>query len=260
MKDIRRARPEIGNHPGGAGPSHLGCFQRVLSRIWRMGFMVRFLLFQRHRHNRVVLETVAGKPILVLPTVLNPVLFFTGQFLAEMVAADPAGFLEPAGSRRDANVLDLGTGSGVAAVIAARWAGRVVAVDINPAAVRCAAINALLHGVEDKVEALHGDLFEPVAGRRFDLILFNPPYLPGQPRTTFERALRSEGVAERFAAGLANHLTGGGYALLLLSSIGDEAGWLAPLRRRGFACRPVAQRNIISEVVTIYRVDLIQSA
>ena len=234
--------------------------RRVLSRLWRMGCIVRFLLFQRHRHNRVVLETVAGKPILVLPTVLNPALFFTGQFLAEMVAADPAGFLEPEGSRGDASVLDLGTGSGVAAVFAAQWAGRVVAVDINPAAVRCTRINALLHGVEDKVEALHGDLFEPVAGRRFDLILFNPPYLPGQPRTTFEQALRSEGLAERFAAGLAGHLSGDGYALLLLSSSGDEAGWLAPLHRRGFACQPVAQRNMISEMVTIYRVDPVQPA
>lgn len=234
--------------------------RRMLSRIWRVGFMVRFLLFQRHRHNRVVLETVAGKPILVLPTVLNPVLFFTGQFLAEMVAADPAGFPQPAGSRRDASVLDLGAGSGVAAVFAARWAGQVVAVDINPAAVRCTRINALLHGVEDKVEALHGDLFEPVAGRRFDLILFNPPYLPGQPRTAFEQALRSEGLAERFAAELAGHLSGNGYALLLLSSIGDEAGWLAPLRRRGFACQPAAQRNMVSEMVTIYRVDPVQPA
>jgi len=234
--------------------------RRVLSRLWRMGFMMRFLLFQRHRHNLVVLETVAGKPILVLPTVMNPVLFFTGRLLAETLAADPSGFLKPEGSRRNASVLDLGTGSGVAAVFAAQWAGHVVAVDINPTAVRCARINALLHGVEDKVEALHGDLFEPVAGRRFDLILFNPPYLPGAPRTTFEQALRSEGLAERFAAGLAEHLTVGGYALLLLSSIGDEAGWLEPLRHRGCACRPGAQRAMISEMVTIYRVDPVQPA
>lgn len=234
--------------------------RRVLSRLWGIGFMARFLLFQRHRHNRVVLETIAGQPILVLPTVLNPVLFFTGQFLAEIVAADPSGFLKPEGSWGDASVLDLGAGSGVAAVFAARWANQVVAVDINPAAVRCARINALLHGVDDKVEALHGDLFEPVAGRRFDLILFNPPYLPGQPRTTFEQALRSEGLAERFAAGLAGHLSGSGYALLLLSSTGDEAGWLEPLRRRGFACRPAAQRNMFGERVTIYRVDPVQPA
>ena len=81
-------------------------------------------------------------------------------------------------------MLDLGTGSGVGAVFAAQWAGQVVAVDVNPAAVRCARINVLLHGVEDRVDVLQGDLFEPVAGERFDVILFNPPYFPGQPRTT----------------------------------------------------------------------------
>jgi HemK-related putative methylase len=251
MNDIRRAWSET-------VPSNSAWLQRVRSRIWRGWFKVRFLLFQRHRHNRVVLEIVAGRPILVLPTVMNPVLFLTGQYLAETLAAGAAGSLQPAAP--GSVVLDLGAGSGVAAVFAAPWAGRVVAVDINPAAVRCTRINALLHGVEDKIEALHGDLFEPVAGRRFDLILFNPPYLPGTPRSVFERALRSQGLAERFAAELAGHLTGDGHALLLLSSIGDEAGWLEPLRRRGFSCQPVAQRNMISEMVTIYRVDPLQPA
>jgi release factor glutamine methyltransferase len=211
----------------------------------------RFLLFQRHRHNRVVLETVAGKPILVLPTVLNPALFFTGQFLAETLAAGPAAV-------RNASVLDLGTGSGVAAVIAAQWASRIIAVDINPAAVRCARINALLNGVEDKIDVLLGDLFEPVEDRRFDAILFNPPYLPGAPASVFEQALRSQGLAERFAAGLASHLSRDGHTLLLLSSIGDEAGWLEPLRRHGFTWRPAAQRRLYGEVVTIYRVTPVQ--
>ena len=73
-------------------------FDRLLIRTWRMGFLMRFLLFQRHRHNRVVLETIAGKPILVLPEVLNPKLFFTGEFFAETLRADPAGLLQPEGS------------------------------------------------------------------------------------------------------------------------------------------------------------------
>ena len=62
----------------------------------------------------------------------------------------------------------MGTGSGVGAVFAAQWARRVVAVDINPAAVRCARINALLNHVEDRVDVVEGDLFEPIGGQRFD--------------------------------------------------------------------------------------------
>ena len=95
-------------------------------RSWRMGMRARFLLFQRHRHNAVVLETIAGKPILVLPEVLNPRLFLTGEFLAEALSQGAGSYannrpsqmlstLIPPGSI----VLDMGTGSGVGAVFAA---------------------------------------------------------------------------------------------------------------------------------------------
>ncbi len=225
--------------------------EHIKRRAWRMGLRARFLLFQRHRHNTVVLETIAGKPILVLPEVLNPKLFVTGEFLADFIK-DPAGFGKPAGS--GGAVLDMGTGSGVGAVFAAQWAGRVVAVDINPAAVRCARINALLNHVEDRVDVVEGDLFEPVAGQRFDVILFNPPYFPGKPRTDFERALWSDGLDERFAAGLGDHLQPSGIVLLLLSSTGEERTWLKSLSTAGYQADAVARRDLVSEVLTIYRV------
>ncbi len=56
--------------------------QLVQRHGWNAWLHAKFLLFQRHRHNRVVLETVGGRPILVLPEVLNPVLFLTGEWLA----------------------------------------------------------------------------------------------------------------------------------------------------------------------------------
>lgn len=228
--------------------------QRIVGHAWRLGFRARFLLFQRHRHNRVVLETVAGKPVVVLPTVLNPALFFTGQWLATLIA-DPSGWSRTEMIPVGASVLDLGCGSGVVSVFAAQRAGRVVATDINPAAVRCTRINALLNGVDGKVEVREGDLFAPLAGERFDVIVFNPPYLPGAPRSDFERALRSEGLAERFAAGLGEHLAPGGVAWLLLSSIGDAAGWLDALRRQGYAIQTAATRNIVSETLALFRVS-----
>ncbi|MEZ4768406.1 MAG: methyltransferase [Caldilineales bacterium] len=225
----------------------------VQRRGWNAWLRARFLLFQRHRHNRVVLETVAGRPLVVLPEVLNPALFFTGQWLAEEIlrSAQDDNPLIPTG----ASVLDLGCGSGVVAMAAAQHARRVVAADINPAAVRCARINALLNGVEGKVEAREGDLWTPLANEEFDVVVFNPPYFPGAPRSTFEQALRSEGLNERFAAGLHEHLTDGGRALLLLSSVGDEAGWLEPLRRQEFTIQAAASRAIAGEILTIYRVE-----
>ena len=225
-----------------------------------MGLRARFLLFQRHRHNAVVLETIAGKPILVLPEVLNPKLFLTGEFLAEALSQDAGSYannrpsqmlstLIPPGSI----VLDMGTGSGVGAVFAAHNAARVVAVDVNPEAVRCARINVLLHHVEDRVDVVEGDLFEPVAGKRFDVILFNPPYFQGQPRTNFERALWSDGLHDRFAEGLAGHLTQDGCALLLLSSAGQEITWLQALQSRGFDVTAVAQKRLPGETLTLFR-------
>lgn len=220
--------------------------ERSLRRfLWRRLIRWRYYLFQRGRHNHLVLERVAGRPILVLPQVLNPKLFRTGEFLAQTLSTIP---LPP-----EAAVLDMGTGSGVGAIAAAERAARVVAVDVNPEAVRCARINVLLNRVEDRVEVLEGDLFTPLGDRRFDVVLFNPPYLQGEPRTLLERALYATDVVDRFANALPRHLRPGGYALLLLSSDADEGALLQSFARRGFDADVVAVRDLRSEVATIYR-------
>ena len=79
-----------------------------------------------------------------------------------------------------------------------------------------------------------GDLFAPFKDERFDVVLFNPPFLRGSAQGSFEGAFYAGDVAERFAAGLGEHLNPGGYALLLLSSLGDAPGFLQQLRWKGF--------------------------
>ncbi|MFN4133880.1 MAG: HemK2/MTQ2 family protein methyltransferase, partial [Candidatus Hadarchaeales archaeon] len=69
-------------------------------------------------------------------------------------------------------VLELGTGCGMLAVLAAKAGGKVIATDINPTALECARANAAANGV--KIDFRLGDLFEPVKGELFDQILFNP--------------------------------------------------------------------------------------
>src|SRR5579859_1688760 len=76
---------------------------------------------------------------------------------------------------RGSRVLDMCTGSGLLAVVAARRA-RVVAVDVSRRAVLTTRLNARLNGVA--LTAVRGTLFEPVGDARFDLIVSNPPYLP----------------------------------------------------------------------------------
>ncbi len=224
----------------------LSLCRRFLRAAWQPVQLWRFRLFQRHRHDHLVLENIAGKSFVILPQVFNPALFATSQFLAETLNAN---LIPP-----DATVLDMGTGSGVAAVFAARWSRRVIAVDVNPAAVRCAQINALLNQVDDRIEIRLGDLFAPVADQRFDVVLFNPPFFRGVPRTPLDQAWRSIDVVERFASNLREHLTARGCALVILSTEGDTHTFLHAFQVNGFAIGAIAQRDLISEALTIYRI------
>jgi release factor glutamine methyltransferase len=221
-------------------------FKRIIHEGRRLWYRARFVLFQRHRFNQLVLEHVAGRPFIVLPQVFNPALFWTSEFLAESLSER----LIPHGAR----VLDMGTGSGVGAVFAAQWAGRVTAVDINPSAVRCARINALLNEVEQVVEVREGDLFAAVGQQTFDVILFNPPYFRGSPQNNLDKAFRADDVLERFSQQLHDYLTPNGYALVLLASVGDERGICALFEQEGYGLAVVAQRPLPTETLTLYRV------
>lgn len=229
--------------PSSLGRSRMNALTR---RLTLLGHSVQRPLLRR-RLGRVVLEEIDGVPLVVLRQVFNPVLFRTGEILARTVAASP--FAEGNG-----RALDLGTGSGAGAVFAARRGFRVTAVDLNPEAVRCARINALLHHLEDRIEVREGDLFSPVAGEQFDLVLFNPPFFRGAPRDRLDLAWRGTDVLERFAAGLPGALTERGTALLCLSTDGDGEALLATLRRGGFSIETAAHKDLGNEVVTVHAV------
>jgi SAM-dependent methyltransferase len=120
--------------------------------------------------------------------------------------------------------LDLCTGSGIHALLAARHAERVCAVDINPRAVRCTRFNAHALGIAN-LEAAEGDLFEPVRGERFDLITANPPFVPSPANTLLFRdgGPSGEDVQKRIVAGLPHHLAPGG-AAQLVTELGEREG------------------------------------
>jgi HemK-related putative methylase len=222
-------------------PPHYGPARVAIGKAlyWHYRF------FRRKRHDCIVLERIGDVPLLVLPGVLNPKVMRTGAFFASQLQSD---LIEPG-----AEVLDMGTGSGVCAIAAARYARRVVAVDINPAAVRCTQINALINALENKIEVTHGDLFAPVKGRCFDIVLFNPPFIRGAPGNDADRAWRSIDVAERFAAGLTEHLTPSGFALVLLSTYGDASEFVRQFRRWNFDISIVAERAFVNEKLTLLR-------
>ncbi|HEU5485854.1 MAG TPA: methyltransferase [Microlunatus sp.] len=103
------------------------------------------------------------------------------------------------------SALDLGTGCGVQALHLAAHADRVTATDVNARALELAAMTWAMNGVE--VEVLDGSLYEPVRGRRFDLITTNPPYVMSPPRSAEPRlAYRETGsVADELMQHLVRH-------------------------------------------------------
>jgi methylase of polypeptide subunit release factors len=131
-----------------------------------------------------------------------------------------------------------------------------VAVDINPSAVRCARINALLNQVDDRVDVRQGNLFAPVASQRFDVVLFNPPFFRGTPRDALDQAWRSIDVIERFASELPDHLAPNGCALVVLSTNGEAEAFLRAFRANRFDLEIVAQREWLNELATVYRLTI----
>ncbi|HEY3342337.1 MAG TPA: class I SAM-dependent methyltransferase, partial [Anaerolineae bacterium] len=220
--------------------------RHLIKRLWEPYLRLRYRWFYLPHASHTYVENVGGLLLRIYPQVFNPRLFRSGEIFAQHLDER----LIPPGC----SVLDLGTGSGIGAITAARHASRVVAVDINPAAVCCAQDNAILNQVKNRVEVHLGDLFSSLDAERFDVVLFNPPFLHGVPAQPFEQAFFSTDVALRFAAGLADHLKSGGYALLILSSMGETAIYLQALRWRGYRVRSLDECDLINERFTIYQV------
>jgi release factor glutamine methyltransferase len=139
------------------------------------------------------------------------------------------------------SVLDLCSGSGMLAIAAARAGARhVTAVDISRRAVLATWLNAKLNAVA--VEVVRGDLFAAVPGRRFEVIVSNPPYLVSASEELPQRGARRAWDAgpdgrlllDPICAQAHHHLSPGGVLLLVHSSLCDEGRTVEQLSRRGY--------------------------
>ncbi|MEV6514045.1 HemK2/MTQ2 family protein methyltransferase [Streptomyces sp. NPDC051642] len=152
--------------------------------------------------------------------------------------------------RAGAAVLDIGTGAGALALAAARRGAHVTAVDRTYRAVLATRLNARLARLP--VEVLHGDLFGPVTGRRFDVVVSNPPYVPapgtepGRHRAAVAWDAGADGrlLLDRICRRAHTSLRPGGVLLLVHSTLCGIAPTLAGLERSGLEAR-VADRRMV---------------
>ncbi|WP_243719699.1 HemK2/MTQ2 family protein methyltransferase [Actinomadura sp. KC06] len=176
---------------------------------------------------------------------LRPPGVYRPQSDTRLLAQAFRGINVPAGAR----VLELGTGTGAVAVAAARVGYEVVAVDVSARAVLTARLNALVRDL--RVRVLRGDLFAPVAGEVFDVILANPPYVPGDadPAAARGRARAWEAgpdgriLLDRICQAAPHHLAPSGTLLVVHSALNGVAATLVALRRVGMRASVVVRHR-----------------
>jgi release factor glutamine methyltransferase len=142
-------------------------------------------------------------------------------------AEDSFLFAESLDVKEGARVLDVGTGCGLLGILASKKADGVVAVDLNPFAIRCARENSALNGARDKMDFIQASLFSALNyGVRFDLILFNAPYLPsdkGEEASWIGRSwaggANGREVVDKFIFDVPAHLNPMGTVMLMQSTL-----------------------------------------
>ncbi len=200
------------------------------------------LPYARWHAARPHVREVAGRPLLVLPGVFDPVLTKVGAWLARAVAP-----LVRPGERW----LDLGTGSGVVALALARAGAHVVATDVDETACRNASLNAALSGL--RLDVRQGDLFAPVQGEQFDGVVGNLPFWPratGVPVAHGFAAGPDYEILRRFVEGAPAHAP---RCLTVLSERFDDFG--GARAALGPAVRLVRRQRHRGEWMNLFELD-----
>jgi release factor glutamine methyltransferase len=195
---------------------------------------------------------VAGLRLTVPPTVFHPRYFLTSKFFAEFISD-----IDLVGKR----VADVGTGSGILALAAARaGAASVVALDINPHAALAAAQNAVANGHGRTLVALGSNLLSALSPRPlFDVIVSSPPSFPAEPCDLADRAWHAgpeyRDIAMLFVQAR-ERLAIGGCMYVLFSSHSDLDLLGRLISRAGFVARLVAERSILIESLIVYKLTV----
>jgi methylase of polypeptide subunit release factors len=237
----------LGEEGTAAGPEDIAVFSRRLPST-PIGTALRLLLLQVPVGNAeadVALGRDAVDALLTLGLVvadggmlvsrsrIMPVEGLRLAFDGFSTADDPHGYVSTFSPttawlaaltprRPVARAVDIGTGNGAHALLAARHSDRVIATDLNPRALAYTEINAALNGL-DNIETRLGSLFEPVADERFDLITCNAPFVvsPESRWQYRDSGMHADELSELLVRQAAAALAPDGYASLLVSWVAE---------------------------------------
>lgn len=149
-------------------------------------------------------------------------------------------------------VLDMGTGSGVNAILAASKSQNVIGVDINPNSIECAKINARANNVADRILFKESDRFEAVEGK-FDLIIIDPPFRWFAPRDIYEVGTTDENYRflNDFFSNVNHYLANNGRILVCFGSSGDIEYLNGLIVKSGFKKEIIARRDLLKEGISV---------
>lgn len=156
------------------------------------------------------------------------------------------------------SVLEIGTGTGIVAMYASKITDDITVTDINFDAVELADYNFRQNNIEN-IEVLFGNLFEPVKNRKFDVILFNTPYLPTENgdviddnlNYAFDGGLNGRKVIDKFLDEVKDHLNDGGKVQIIQSSLSNNDETLRRLDELGFISEIAASEHYFFEDITL---------
>jgi len=144
------------------------------------------------------------------------------------------------------SVLDIGTGSGVIAIFSCyQGAGRVVAVDINPAAIKSAKHNAKLHGFDKIMKVKRSNLFQNIGDETFDVITANIPF---RNKPAHDVVARSQWDTDfktntQFFAEVGSHLKPNGRIYFVHSNFGELGEIKKLAKQAGFSVRAIGRES-----------------
>jgi release factor glutamine methyltransferase len=156
------------------------------------------------------------------------------------------------------SVLEIGTGSGLVSMYASLLTDDVTATDINYNALELAEKNFKLNNI-NTIKLEFGDLFEPVKDKKFDVILFNTPYLPTDSddiinddlNYAFDGGLDGRKVIDRFINQVSNHLNEKGIVQIIQSSLSDNDRTLDMFDRNGFVAEIAESEKFFFEEIVL---------